>query len=335
MKISVSIIIPAFNIAPYIGRCLKSVLSQTLKNIEVIVVDDGSTDNTVKEISSYANNDDRIRLIKKKNGGVTSARLAGVRESRGEYIGFVDGDDFIEPDMFEHLLKNAIKYHAAISHCGYQMVFPNRIDYYYNTGRIIQQDTLAGLKDLISGTFIEPGLVNKLFHRNLFEGIINNDLMDLKIKYNEDLLMNFFLFRECKHAVYEDCCPYHYLVRNNSATSALMNIQKLTDPIKVLRIIEDELYDNIELKEIALQKIAYQLVSLATIIGDNREELLVVKKNARRTLKKRLREILNCKACTPKNKLAALWALIWPWSYGLVHKIYACVTGLEKKYKIE
>ena len=190
MKISVSIIIPAFNIAPYIGRCLKSVLSQTLKNIEVIVVDDGSTDNTVKEISSYANNDDRIRLIKKKNGGVTSARLAGVRESRGEYIGFVDGDDFIEPDMFEHLLKNAIKYHAAISHCGYQMVFPNRIDYYYNTGRIIQQDTLAGLKDLISGTFIEPGLVNKLFHRNLFEGIINNDLMDLKIKYNEDLLMS-------------------------------------------------------------------------------------------------------------------------------------------------
>lgn len=335
MKISVSIIIPAFNIAPYIGRCLKSVLNQTLKDIEVIVVDDGSTDNTAKEISFYANNDDRIRLIKKKNGGVTSARLAGVRESRGEYIGFVDGDDFIEPDMYEHLLKNAIKYHADISHCGYQMVFPNRTDYYYNTGRIIQQDTLAGLKDLISGTFIEPGLVNKLFHRNLFEGLINNDQMDLKIKYNEDLLMNFFLFRECKHAVYEDCCPYHYLVRNNSATSASKNIQKLTDPIKVLRIIEDESYDNIELKEIVLQKIAYQLVSLATIIGDNREEVLVVKKTARRTLKKRLREILNCEACTQKNKLAALWASIWPWSYGVVHKIYACVTGLDKKYTIE
>lgn len=335
MKISVSIIIPAFNIAPYIGRCLKSVLNQTLKDIEVIVVDDGSTDNTAKEISFYTNNDDRIRLIKKKNGGVTSARLAGVRESRGEYIGFVDGDDFIEPDMFEHLLKNAIKYHADISHCGYQMVFPDRTDYYYNTGRIIQQDTLAGLKDLISGKFIEPGLVNKLFHRDLFEGIINNDQMDLKIKYNEDLLMNFFLFRECKHAVYEDCCPYHYLVRNNSATSASMNIQKLTDPIKVMRIIEDESYNNIELKEIVLQKIVYQLVSLATIIGDNREELLVVKKTARRTLKKRLREILNCKACTPKNKLAALWASIWPWSYGLVHKIYACVTGLDKKYTIE
>ena len=124
MKVEVSIVIPAYNIASYVGKCLESVLAQTLKDIEVIVVDDGSTDETVEVIKLYKNKDKRIKLIQKENGGVTSARLAGIRVATGEYIGFVDGDDQIEADMYERLLANAIKYHADISHCGYQMVFP-------------------------------------------------------------------------------------------------------------------------------------------------------------------------------------------------------------------
>ena len=96
MKVEVSIIIPAYNIAPYIARCLESVTSQSLKNIEIIVIDDGSSDNTVEIIKSYAYKDERIQLIQKANGGVTSARLTGVHYAEGEYIGFVDGDDMIE-----------------------------------------------------------------------------------------------------------------------------------------------------------------------------------------------------------------------------------------------
>src|SRR5699024_11032388 len=106
------------------------------------VVDDGSEDNTVEVIRAYADRDRRIRLIQKANGGVTSARLMGIQAAEGEYIGFVDGDDTIDADMFERLLKNAKKYHADISHCGYQMVFPNRVDYYHNTGRMIQQNNI-------------------------------------------------------------------------------------------------------------------------------------------------------------------------------------------------
>ena len=120
----------------YIGRCLDSILAQTHKRIEIIIVDDGSTDGTGIIIDQYASIDQRIIPIHKENGGVTSARIDGIKKASGEYLGFVDGDDYIEPEMFEKLLDNAIKYDADISHCGYQMVFPGRVEYYYNTGRI-------------------------------------------------------------------------------------------------------------------------------------------------------------------------------------------------------
>ena len=131
----VSIIIPAYNIENYIEKTLDSVLDQTYDSLEIIVVNDGSKDNTAAIIDSYAQKDNRIKVIHKENGGVTSARLAGIAAATGDYIGFVDGDDYIEPNMFELLVNNAINYNADISHCGYQMVFPNRTDYYYSTGK--------------------------------------------------------------------------------------------------------------------------------------------------------------------------------------------------------
>lgn len=335
MKAEVSIIIPAYNIAPYIGNCLESVLAQSLKNIEIIVVDDGSKDNTVDVIRFYADKDARIKLIRKKNGGVTSARLTGIQAAEGEYIGFVDGDDMIEYDMFERLLGNAKQYHADISHCGYQMVFPNRVDYYYNTGQLIQQNNITGLKDLISGEFVEPGLWNKLFHKKLFCELLKNGLMDSKIKNNEDLLMNYYLFKESNHAVYEDWCPYRYLVRNNSATSASMSVQKLTDPIKVLMYLETDTEKIRELYQIVLKRLAYQLVSVATMDMHHNKEFLHIQKKVRKILRKRLAEIIKNPVCSSKDIIVALWGSIWPWSYGLIHRMYAHISGIDKKYLVE
>lgn len=335
MKVEVSIIIPAYNIAPYIGRCLESVLAQTLKNIEIIVVDDGSNDSTAEIIKTYLTKDKRVKLIQKKNGGVTTARLMGIRTAVGEYIGFVDGDDMVDSDMFERLLNNAKKYHADISHCGYKMVFPSRIDYYYNTGRLIQQNNVMALKDLISGEFVEPGLWNKLFHRRLFFELLQKQTMDCRIKYNEDLLMNYYLFKECTRVIYEDWCPYHYLVRNNSATSASMSVQKLTDPIKVLMYIENDSLENTEVQYVVLKRLAYQLVKVSSIDFRCCEEFANVQKKARKMLRKRILSILENPVCDKKDKIRALWCFIWPWSFGMLHKIYSHVTGVDKKYLVQ
>ena len=251
MEPLISIIVPAYNIESYLERCLDSIVGQTYQNIEIIVVDDGSVDDTGKIADKYVNQyPECVKCIHKSNGGVTSARLTGIKAAKGDWIGFVDGDDIIEPDMYEKLLYNAIKYNAKISHCGYQMVFDDgRINYFYNTGRVVLQDNLTGIKDLLEGTFVEPGLCNKLFHKSLLQSLLHDDLMDKSIKINEDLLMNYYLFLESDLSIYEDFCPYHYVVRYTSASRAKLNEHKIFDPIRVKKVI----YKNapVEIKDVA------------------------------------------------------------------------------------
>lgn len=107
MQPSVSVIVPVYNIEQYIGKCLDSIIGQTLKEIEIIVVDDGSTDDSSRIIDRYARTDSRIVAIHKTNGGVVSARNCGIAQATGLYILFVDGDDHLAPDACERLLRKA------------------------------------------------------------------------------------------------------------------------------------------------------------------------------------------------------------------------------------
>ena len=244
----ISIIVPVFNLENELPRCLDSILAQSYQNIEVVVVDDGSSDNSADVMRQYAEKDSRIKPVFQENGGATSARLHGVREASGQWIGFVDGDDEIEPDMYERLLKNAVAYHADISHCGYQMCFVDgRIHYFHNTSLLAQQDKITALKELLSGSKIEPGLCNKLFHKTLLHSLLHGEAVPLDIKINEDLLMNYRLFSAAEQTVFEDWCPYHYIVRSASASRAKLNPHKIYDPIKVKEIIRQsaptELHD--------------------------------------------------------------------------------------------
>lgn len=230
----ISVIVPVYNVADDLPRCLDSILAQSYPNIEIITVDDGSSDHSGKVLDEYAQMNSNIRVIHKENGGVTSARLRGVTEASGEWIGFVDGDDEIEPDMYERLLRNALEYEAEISHCGYQMLFSDgRVNYFHNTGILEKQDKITALRELLSGESVEPGLWNKLFHKSLFAGLT----MPADIRINEDLLMNYYLFAAADQTVYDDWCPYHYIVRNTSASRAKLNDHKIYDPIRVKEII--------------------------------------------------------------------------------------------------
>lgn len=230
----ISVIVPVYNVVADLPRCLDSILAQTYSDIEIIAVDDGSPDNSGEILDQYANCNPNIRVIHKENGGVTSARLRGIQEASGDWIGFVDGDDEIEPDMYERLLKNARKYGADISHCGYQMCFADgRVNYFHNSGVLREQDAPTAIRDLLEGTLVEPGLCNKLYRRVLFRGL----QMPTDIRINEDLLMNYFLFKAGDHAVFDDWCPYHYIIREGSASRSKLNEHKLYDPVRVKEII--------------------------------------------------------------------------------------------------
>lgn len=240
--ILISVIVPVYNLEKELPRCLDSILAQTHQNLQILVIDDGSTDRSPAIIDSYAQKDPRVTPIHQPNGGVTSARLAGVQQANGNWIGFVDGDDEIAPDMYQRLLDRAITYCADISHCGYQMIFQDgRVHYFHNTGVVEIHNHTQALQELLSGQRIEPGLCNKLFRKALFHGL----QMERDIRINEDLLMNYYLFLQAEVSVYDDWCPYHYIVRSISASRTPLNHQKLYDPLRVKRLIRQTAPDEI------------------------------------------------------------------------------------------
>lgn len=333
MENKISIVVPAYNIEAFLARTLDSILAQTYPNLEIIVVNDGSTDGTAAVMERYCSLDSRIIAVHKENGGVTSARLRGIREASGTWIGFVDGDDYIEPDMYERLLHNSLMYDADISHCGYRMVFPNgRTDYYYNSGRIVQQSHHDGLCDLLSGSFVEPGLWNKLFRKELFYAIAEQ--MDISIRINEDLLMNYYLFKAADSSVYEDFCPYHYILRQGSAATSAINVHKLQDPLKVTRIIMADA-DSVH-QPVLLSRLAYQLINAAAMDASGNPDLILPYRNeCRDELRQNLGRILFRGECTAKLRAMALWAAVWPWSYQMIHKLHGRITGHNRKYSLE
>ena len=333
MKHTISIIIPVFNLQDHVAACLESVLAQTYEDLEIIVVDDGSSDNSPQILDAFAARDSRIRVIHQENNGVTRARLRGAAEAMGEYIGFVDGDDYVEPEMYQHLLENALASGAEISHCGYQMVFPNRTDLYYGTGKREKQSGREAVKGLIIGTF-EPGLCNKLYRRGLLRGLLQSGGMDLSIRINEDFLMNYYLFRRAEIAFFEDICPYHYIIRKGSASNIRSNLAHLEDPLRVGEIILKETTDDEELNALALQSLTVALVRTASQrIARQPAQSKEVILSARRRLRE-LRPRIRSEAGT-RLRLQAYWASVWPDSYRLVHWIRGEITGVNHKFDLD
>ena len=116
-NVKISIIVPVYKVEKYLDKCVNSIVGQTYKNLEIILVDDGSPDNCPAMCDEWAQKDSRIKVIHKKNGGLSSARNAGLDACTGDYIGFVDSDDWIEPDMYEYLLNIGMKNNADVSRC--------------------------------------------------------------------------------------------------------------------------------------------------------------------------------------------------------------------------
>ena len=321
----VSVIVAAYNIQDYIVKCLESISNQTYKNLEVIVVDDGSSDNTGKLADEFANNDSRFIVIHKENGGVSSARNKGIEVASGDFIGFVDGDDTIEFDMYEMLISNAIKYDADISHCGYKIVENKKEILFYGTEEIIIQDRKKALRDLFDGTLVEPSLCNKIFKNN----IVGDMRLDESIKINEDFYFNILLFNRAKKSVFEDKTKYNYMKREDSATtSSSNNIRKKTDPLKVYDRIADLYKDDLEIfpyaKKMQIER-NINIYNLLTLEKDIKFKKL--KKQIRKYIMLNKEEVKNSTIITKKTKLMVYGILYMRFIYDLIYKIY-----FNKKY---
>lgn len=217
----ISVIIPIYNTVEYIKRCLKSVCLQTYTNLEIICIDDGSTDGTEKVVNELAQKDPRIIFIRQKNAGESVARNVGLKYSTGDYIGFVDCDDWIETNMYESLIRMAEKYDADISACSYckesnsnTQIMTNL----YPVPVIFDRDQLLNYvyhRDWYRG--VSGYIWCKLFRRDLI--IVGNELrhcFDETIHFGGDVL--FFAQTACdaKTVTYNPKAYYHYFQRETS-----------------------------------------------------------------------------------------------------------------------
>lgn len=167
----ISIIIPVYNVQKYLQKCIESVIAQTYKNIEIILVEDGSPDQCGKICDYFAGVDERIKVIHKENGGLCSARNAGLKAATGEYIGFVDSDDWCAPDMFEYLLSGLLKHDAQVASCRYYRVVKGKATTSRTDGvDVLYETNEALMEEFVKHFVIRSTFWNKLFRASLFEG---------------------------------------------------------------------------------------------------------------------------------------------------------------------
>ena len=225
----ISIIVPVYNVEPYLRKCIDSIIAQTFTDFECILIDDGSTDNCPAICDEYAGKDNRIVVIHQKNAGVSAARNAGLDIARGEWIGFVDSDDWCDPKMFEFLLGNAEKHQADISICGVRSITEeNKTVNMPKKHFILVMNSRDAVMKLCVNKYINALNCNKLVKKQLF--LYNGETLryDEKIKCAEDRLMFFFLFKRAQRIVYSPQVYYNYYRRTDSV-SMIQKVKGLTE----------------------------------------------------------------------------------------------------------
>lgn len=329
----ISVIIPTYNIAPYIGRCLDSIIEQTYTNLEIIVIDDGSTDNTRDVIDEYKEKDSRIVTIYKENTGVSDTRNKGLEIASGDYIGFVDGDDYIDSKMFELLMNNMAKYGADISHCGYRLKFPQSEFFLYGTDRIVEQDNQQGVIDLLEGQFIEPSLGNKLFSKKCVDGL----RMRKDLKINEDLLFDVMAFAKADKSIFEDKALYNYMMRSYSATTSKgLSYNKVFDMLKVREIITEMFEEGSRVYPVAVATELRTAVHTYRILTTNKlpEEFKREKKNIRKKVKKLYAKAKSLGVTNKRTTIDSMLIMYCPVAFTLLYILYGkTIKNRSKIYR--
>lgn len=217
---SVSIIIPCYNSESFIKNCLESLLSQEYTDFEVLLVNDGSTDSTGTIIDEYSKRDCRFKAIHKQNGGVSSARNAGLNAARGEWICFVDSDDILKPDALNVMLASAGE-DCDITFAGFEIYKNNRLSNTIPCLRTSQMNKLDFAKELFtpSDYYYQGFICSKIYKREIIEKY--HIRFDEKIIYNEDRLFTLSYIAHIKKGFYTTQPVYEYYINGNNAMSSI------------------------------------------------------------------------------------------------------------------
>lgn len=236
----ISVIVPVYNVEKYLDKCIQSIVSQTYKNLEIILVDDGSPDSCPQMCDNWASADSRIKVIHKQNGGLSSARNAALDIANGDYLLFIDSDDFAEPDMIEFLHSLITTGNYDVARCGAFIddLINNQSSQIGDGERFIPSFD-DSINDLMNGGNLSGVVWNKLYKTNA----VKNIRFDPADGCSEDIMYNFRVLSQTDRAIFCDEPKYHYVVRNDSITNSVFT-EGAFCILRAKRIITDSQREN-------------------------------------------------------------------------------------------
>lgn len=330
----VSIIVPIYNAENYLEQCLESLISQTYKNLEIILVDDGSIDLSLDICKKFLLLDKRIFLYSQKNQGVSAARNLGLSKASGHYIAFVDSDDYIDKNMIKHLINLALANDADIVACGY---------YAFNNKAIIKKSTplpeveiLSAQKaaiDSFSKTKYSCFLWNKLFKRSILFSEHNVlILLDTDIFYSEDRLYLLQILTNVSKFVYDSQPLYYYRENPTSASYSSMNKRYLTllDAYDKMQLIAEKLGTEVAYEVAAFAAASGVRIFLKIVDSDFPLEPYI--KRIKNKILSNFGYFIFCKNVNLRSKVCGVGILI---NYQLFLKIYRWYIAMKKRHKCE
>ncbi len=202
----ISVIVPIYKVERYLRRCVDSILSQTFSDLEVILVDDGSPDQCGAICDEYAAADPRVKVIHKPNGGLSSARNAGIEAATGEYLAFIDSDDWLDADMFGQLHRLCTEHNAQIAECSFRSIYKDAVvEETPCTAEVIEANSSQAICGILEWKHFKPLACNKLYHRS----VIGNTRYP-EGWLHEDEFTTYKFFAAAKKLVYLDVSKYNY-----------------------------------------------------------------------------------------------------------------------------
>ena len=221
MNNTVTIMIPAYNAEMYIGRCIESLLSQTYKDIEILIVNDGSKDKTLEICEEFASHDDRVKVITQPNGGEGAARNTGVNNATGKYLCFVDADDYVKPEFIEHMMSLKKSNNAGMVICGYEELKESEI-LSVTSGDICVMSRAEALETLLKPDGFRGYVWNKMFDLDIIRE--HGYTFDTSLKIWTDVFFTFNYLMNVDTVVYDPTPMYYYIYVETSASHAANHV---------------------------------------------------------------------------------------------------------------
>ena len=306
----ISVIVPIYNVETYLPFCINSILASTYKNLEIILVDDGSTDSSSMICDDFQAKDPRCKVIHQTNSGLSAARNTGLKEVTGEYISFIDGDDYIHPQMLEiqhHFLSNNKE--LSFSIIKEIKVYDNRqkmfeyIDTCNIATHVFTKDQLIKCLYENNKHIYTPFLAN-VVHCKLYKSSIIKDTLFRDFKISEDTEYNSRLYLTCTKAIFIDCSMYYYVQRKESLSHQSLNSINHIDKINMYyTCLCNTPSDNIIYRALVLERMYKFMINLRYHNRYNQQALNIISTIIPKIRKKTIREFLNNSQITIFKKI--------------------------------